>query len=168
MIARLACLLLALLAADVAAQSGSGVPDHRWEAMKVQAAQWRAAVPPPRAVVTPVDLQMSVVVEVLCYPVATGLELRLHYNDFDLGGERNRMPELPVRIDNNAPVRLVWAGRGDWMSDPLPASFIERMREGTSIIVEWGVYVPVRRGDPLVLHLRGSRAALDALPTQCR
>lgn len=166
MMARAMVVLLMLLTGAALAQSG--VPDHRWEAMKVQASQWRAAVPPPNAVTTPVDLQMTVVVEVLCYAVAGGTELRLHYNDFELGGERNRLPELPVRIDNYAPVKLVWAGRGDWMSDPLPVDFIERMREGDFIVVEWGVYVPVRRNDPLRLHLRGSRAALDALPPLCR
>ena len=165
---RTRALFVLLMLATGGALAQSGVPDHRWEAMKVQAAQWRAAVPPPKAVVSPVDLQMSVIVEVLCYPVATGVELRLHYNDFDLGGERSRLPELPVRIDNNAPVRLVWAGRGDWMSDPLPADFVERMREGDFIVVEWGVYVPVRRSDPLRLHLRGSRAAFDALTPLCR
>jgi hypothetical protein len=165
-IGRVLFVVLLLWGGTVTAQTT--VPDHRWEAMKVVAAQWRAAVPPPRAVVSPVDLQMTVVVEVLCYPVARGLELRLHYNDFDLDGERSRLPELPVRVDNNAPVRLVWAGRGDWVSDPLPTDFIERMREGNFIVVEWGVYVPERRNDPLRLHLRGSRAALDALPAQCR
>jgi hypothetical protein len=165
-IARLALALLALLSGSASAQTG--VPDHRWEAMKVEAAQWRASVRPPKAVVGPTDLQMTVVVEVLCYPAANGFELRLHYNDFDLGGESARLPELPVRIDSNAPVRLVWAGRGDWLSAPLPATFVEQMREGSFIVVEWGVYVPVRRGDPLRLHLRGSRAAIDALPALCR
>lgn len=166
MIARWALVLLMLATGDALAQSG--VPDHRWEAMKVEAAQWRAQVRPPKAVVTPVDLQMTVIAEVLCYPVANGLELRLHYNDFDLGGESSRLPELPVRVDNNAPVKLVWAGRGDWLSAPLPPAFVDQMREGSFIIVEWGVYVPVRRGDPLRLHLRGSRAAFDALPALCR
>ena len=47
MIARAITALLLLVAGGAAAQTG--VPDHRWEAMKVVAAQWRAAVPPPRA-----------------------------------------------------------------------------------------------------------------------
>jgi hypothetical protein len=170
MTARCASVLLALLAGAALAQAGAqtGVPDHRWQAMKVEPVQWRASVRMPKAMVAPVDLQMTVIVEVLCYPIANGFELRLHYNDFDLGGERSILPELPVRIDSNAPVRLVWSGRGDWLSGPLPASFVEQMREGGFIVVEWGVYVPRRRGDPLRLHLRGSRAALDALPALCR
>lgn len=167
MIARLACLLLATLAGGALAQGG-GAPDHRWGAIKVDAAHWRNAVPPPKAMVAPLDLQMTVIVDVLCYPLANGMELRLHYNDFELGGERNRQADLPARIDNDPAVRMVWAGRGDWMSDPLPPSFAERMRGGSNIFVEWGVYVPVRRGDPLRLHLRGSSAAFDALPALCR
>lgn len=166
MIARLTLILMMLLTGGAFAQSG--VPDHRWGAIKVDAAQWRAAVAPPRAMVAPLNLQMSVSVAVLCYPAASGLELRLYYGDFDLGGERNRQADLPARIDNDPPVRMVWAGRGDWMSDPLPPSFTERMRRGNNIIVEWGVYVPVRRGDPLSLHLRGSDAAFAALPALCR
>ncbi|MGE0423777.1 MAG: hypothetical protein AB7O88_16035 [Reyranellaceae bacterium] len=166
MIARWVFLLLLLLAGAAAAQSG--VPDHRWGAFKVDAARWRAAVAPPRAMVAPSQLQMTVTVDVLCYPLANGLELRLHYSDFDLGGERRRQPDVTARIDGDPPVRMVWAGRGDWVSDPLPPSFARRMRSGRSIIVDWGAYVPVRRGDPLRLHLRGSAAAFDALPSLCR
>jgi hypothetical protein len=165
-IARLVCLLLVTLAGNALAQSG--VPDHHWGAIKVDAAQWRSAVAPPQAMVAPLNLQMTVSVDVLCYPLANGRELRLHYSDFELGGERNRQPDLPARIDNDPPVRMVWAGRGDWMSDPLPPFFAERMRGGTAIFVEWGVYVPIRRGDPLRLHLRGASAAFDALPALCR
>ncbi|MBV9836053.1 MAG: hypothetical protein JO055_16670 [Alphaproteobacteria bacterium] len=167
MIARVVGLLLLTLAGSALAQSG-GVPDHRWGAMRVDPVVWRHAVAPPHAVVAPINLQMTVSVDVLCYPLANGRELRLHYSDFELGGERNRQPDLPARIDNDPPVRMVWAGRGDWMSDPLPPSFAERMRGGTNIFVEWGVYVPVRRGDPLRLHLRGASAAFDALPALCR
>lgn len=166
MIARWVFLLSLLLAGGAAAQSG--VPDHRWDAFKVDAARWRAAVAPPRAMVAPVQLQMTVTVDVLCYPLANGLELRLHYNDFELGDERKRRPDVTARIDGDPPVRMVWAGRGDWVSGPLPPSFAQRMRSGRNIIVDWGTYVPVRRGDPLRLHLRGSSAAFDALPSLCR
>lgn len=167
MIARLAAALLVLLGSSALAQSG--VPDHRWESTKLEdPAEWRAAVRAPKAVMTPVDLQMSVVLQVLCYPAGNGRELRLHFNDFDLGGETARLAELPVRVDNNAPVRLIWAGRGDWVSGPLPVDFVERLRDGRFIVVEWGVYVPRRRSDPLRLHLRGARTALDALPALCR
>jgi hypothetical protein len=167
MIARLAMLAMLLLLPGGAHAQGAP-PDHRWEAMRIDASEWPGAARPPKAVVTPVDLQSSVLVEIFCYPAANGMELRLQYNDADLAHETARPPEVPVRIDNNAAVRVVWAGQGEWRSGRLPPSFIDQMRNGSFIVVEWGVYMPARRNAPLRLHLRGARAALTALPALCR
>lgn len=168
MIARWIFLLLLLLAGGAAAQSG-GAPQRGWLAIRIDPeVVWPRAVARPRAIVAPLDPQMMVSVDVLCYSLTNGPELRLLYGDSQLIGEHNRQPDLPARIDNDTPVRMIWAGRGEWLSDPLPPSFAERMRNGSNIIVEWGVYAPVRRGDPLRLHLRGAAAAIDALLAICR